>query len=95
MNGLLCKCYCFRPVPFIQFVTRSVAFVVNRECTGYAGKLSIETMVTTLATARGKFGTSADYLFRTEAALAEHGIRDENVIQLVHRVRARLDDRGP
>jgi cation transport protein ChaC len=69
----------------------ALAFVVNRECTGYTGKLPIETMVNAIATARGKYGTSADYLFRTEAALAEHGIRDENVIQLVHRVREHLE----
>jgi cation transport protein ChaC len=68
----------------------ALAFVVNRKCTGYAGKLPIETMVSAIATARGTYGTSADYLFRTEAALAEHGIRDDNVIQLVHRVREHL-----
>ena len=69
----------------------ALAFVVNRKCTGYAGKLPIETMVKAIATARGKYGSSADYLFRTEFILAEHGIRDENVIQLVHRVREHLD----
>jgi cation transport protein ChaC len=72
----------------------ALAFVVNRNCTGYTGKLPIETMVNAIATARGKYGACADYLFRTEAALAEHGIRDDNVIQLVHRVREHLD-RGP
>jgi len=66
----------------------ALAFVVNRRCTGYAGKLPIETMVEAIATARGKYGTSADYLFRTEAALAEHGIRDERVRRLAERVRA-------
>lgn len=68
----------------------AMAFVVNRDCTGYAGKLPIETMVNTIATARGKYGTSADYLFRTEAALAEHGIRDDRVRHLAERVRAHI-----
>lgn len=65
-----------------------LAFVVNRRCSGYAGKLALETMVQAIATARGKFGTSAEYLFRTEAALAEHGIRDDRVRHLAERVRA-------
>lgn len=73
----------------------SLAFVVNRRCTGYAGKLPIETMVNAIATASGKYGSSADYLFRTEAALAEHGIRDERVAHLVQRVRAHLEGGGP
>ena len=38
----------------------------------------------------GKYGSSADYLFRTEAVLAEHGIRDERVRRLAERVRAHL-----
>jgi cation transport protein ChaC len=68
----------------------AMAFVVNRRCTGYAGKLPIETIVQAIATARGKYGTSADYLFRTEAALTEHGIRDERVRLLAEHVRAHL-----
>jgi glutathione-specific gamma-glutamylcyclotransferase len=72
----------------------ALAFVVNRNCTGYAGKLPLDTMVKAIATARGKYGTSADYLFRTEFILAEHGIRDENVVQLVQRVRAHLANSG-
>ena len=68
----------------------ALAFVVNRRCTGYAGKLPIDTMVQTIATACGKFGPCAEYLFRTEAALHEHGIRDERVKLLAERVRAHL-----
>ena len=68
----------------------ALAFVVNRRCTGYAGKLPIETMVQTIATAHGKFGPCAEYLFRTEAALHEHGIRDERVKLLADRVREHM-----
>ncbi len=68
----------------------ALAFVVNRRCTGYAGKLPLETMVQAIATARGKYGSSAEYLFRTEAALAEHGIRDERVRLLSERVREHM-----
>jgi cation transport protein ChaC len=72
----------------------ALGFVVNRRCTGYAGKLPMDTMVHHIATARGKYGTSADYLFRTEQALAEHGIRDERVLRLAERVRRHLDAGG-
>lgn len=68
----------------------ALGFVVNRCCTGYAGKLPLDTMVRHIASARGKYGSSADYLFKTEAALAEHGIRDERVKQLADRVKAHL-----
>ncbi len=68
----------------------ALAFVVNRRCTGYAGKLPIDTMVSAIATARGKYGTSAEYLFKTEAALAEHGIRDDRVRHLAERVRTHI-----
>jgi cation transport protein ChaC len=68
----------------------ALAFVVNRRCTGYAGKLPLETMVHTIATAHGKFGPCCEYLFRTEAALHEHGIRDERVKLLAERVRAHM-----
>jgi glutathione-specific gamma-glutamylcyclotransferase len=68
----------------------ALAFVVNRRCSGYAGKLALQTMVQAIATARGKYGSSAEYLFRTEAALAEHGIRDDRVRHLSERVRAHM-----
>jgi glutathione-specific gamma-glutamylcyclotransferase len=72
----------------------ALVFVGNRGCSGYAGSLPIETMVHALATAKGKFGSSAEYLFRTQATLAEHGIRDTRVEQLAHRVRAHLAAKG-
>jgi glutathione-specific gamma-glutamylcyclotransferase len=72
----------------------ALAFVVNRRCTGYAGKLPLETMVHHIATARGKYGTSADYLFKTEEALRHHGIRDERVSRLADRVRRHLEAGG-
>ena len=68
----------------------ALGFVVNRRCTGYAGKLPLETMVHHIATARGKYGTSAEYLFKTEQALHQHGIRDERVLRLADSVRRHL-----
>lgn len=68
----------------------ALGFVVNRCCTGYAGGLPLETMVHAIATGKGKYGSSAEYLFRTDATLAEHGICDTHVKLLVERVRAHL-----
>ena len=71
-----------------------LAFVVNRQCTGYAGRLGVEAMVHTLATARGKAGSAAEYLFHTQSVLEAHGIRDERMKRLADRVRHYLT-RGP
>lgn len=67
---------------------RVLAFVSNRTCSGYAGKLPVEAAVQAIATARGKFGSSAEYLFQTQSVLEAHGIRDERVLRLADRVRA-------
>lgn len=67
-----------------------LAFIVNRACSGYAGKLPMDAMVQSLATARGQFGSSAEYLFQTQAALESHGIRDVHVKRLAERVKSHL-----
>ena len=69
---------------------RALAFTVNRNCSGYAGRIPIEVVVEAMASARGRYGPAHDYLFKTIEALHEHGIRDERVEQLAHLVRARL-----
>ena len=71
-----------------------LAFVVNRGCTGYAGNLGVEAVVQALATARGKAGSAAEYLFHTQSVLEAHGIRDERIRRLAERVRHYLS-RGP
>jgi cation transport protein ChaC len=67
-----------------------LAFVVNRRCTGYAGRLSVEAVVQALSTARGKAGSAAEYLFHTQSVLEAHGIRDERIRRLAERVRHHL-----
>jgi cation transport protein ChaC len=71
-----------------------LAFVVNRGCSGYAGPLSLDAVVHTLATARGSMGSAAEYLFHTQSVLESHGIRDERMRRLADRVRHYLS-RGP
>jgi cation transport protein ChaC len=58
---------------------RALAFVVNRGHSGYAGRLPFDTIVSTIATASGLIGSSADYLRHTCEGLARHGIRDDHL----------------
>ena len=67
-----------------------LTFIVNRACSGYAGRLPVEAMVRSIATARGKYGSSAEYLFQTQATLESHGILDAGVKRLAERVKAHL-----
>jgi cation transport protein ChaC len=43
----------------------TLAFVVNHDHPRYAGKLPMDTIIEILATAHGRFGSCADYLFKT------------------------------
>lgn len=61
---------------------RALAFVVNHSHPHYAGKLPLDAVIKTLATARGKFGSGADYLYKTVDCLADHGIRDKYLFKL-------------
>ena len=61
---------------------RALAFVVNHEHPHYAGKLPLETVIKTLATAHGRFGSGADYLYQTVDCLADHGINDAYLSKL-------------
>lgn len=65
---------------------RALALVINPENEHYAGKLSIEQMVETIATAAGRLGSSRDYLYRTVEALREHGVCDPMLDELHARV---------
>lgn len=65
---------------------RALGFVMNRHAAEYAGELDRATVVRTLLTARGKRGSSADYLFATVRTLSEYGIRDRHLAELAHEV---------
>jgi cation transport protein ChaC len=61
---------------------RAIAFVVNHAHPHYAGKLPLDTVIKTLATAKGRFGSGADYLYQTVDCLADHGINDAYLTKL-------------
>jgi cation transport protein ChaC len=65
---------------------RAVAFVVNHAHPHYTGKLPLKTVIATLASAHGKFGSGADYLYQTVDCLAAHGIRDAHLTVLREQV---------
>jgi cation transport protein ChaC len=65
---------------------RAIAFVVNHAHPHYARKLPLDTIIRTLATAHGRFGSSADYLYQTVDCLAAHGIHDAHLITLREQV---------
>lgn len=61
---------------------RALAFVINRDRPGYAGRLPPEQVVERLIHGRGHFGTGLEYLRNTIDGLAAAGIRDPNLIRL-------------
>jgi glutathione-specific gamma-glutamylcyclotransferase len=70
-------------------VVEAIAFVVNRRRSGYAGNISFDATVDTLATAKGELGSSADYLFQTVDGLNSVGIHDKPLLRLRDRVIAK------
>lgn len=57
----------------------ALAFAANRHGALYAGHLSSARIAAQLVQARGPLGSGLDYLRRSQAALAAHGLRDGHV----------------
>lgn len=68
---------------------KAIAFVVNRYHPSYAGNVSLETTVDSIATARGQLGSCADYLIQTVNGLLVLGIKDKQLLLLRDQVVAR------
>ena len=66
----------------------ALTFVVRRDHVQYAD-LTHEDETRIIAQACGAFGSSCDYLMRTRAALASHGIVDRYLERLAHDVQVR------
>ena len=71
---------------------RAVTFVINRRHERYAGRLPLERMAQSIATAHGHLGRCCDYLFNTVTHLDELGITDGPLHDLERLVRERVDD---
>ncbi|MCK5273303.1 MAG: gamma-glutamylcyclotransferase [Alphaproteobacteria bacterium] len=75
---------------------RAITWVINRQGERYAGRLPMETLARTLATAEGRLGSSRDYLEKTVTHLDELGIRERPLHRICDRVReyARMNGEG-
>jgi cation transport protein ChaC len=72
---------------------QAIAFTINPEGPSYCGDLPEDEVVHRLATASGRLGTAAEYLFRTRDGLRAMGIEDPFVEQLSAKVSAVLNAR--
>jgi cation transport protein ChaC len=66
-----------------QGAVPALAFTLSRRSESYMGRLPDEQMLHILRHARGRFGTTLDYLARTAESLRAHGIRDAEVERLM------------
>jgi cation transport protein ChaC len=57
----------------------ALAFTLARRSEAYVGRLGDEQLLHVLRHARGRFGTTLDYLAQTAHALRAHGVRDREV----------------
>ena len=73
---------------------RAITWVINRRGERYAGKLPMETLARTLATASGRLGSCVDYLENTVAHLDELGIGERPLHEIREHVRAYLRMNG-
>jgi cation transport protein ChaC len=65
---------------------RALAFTANPESPNYAGALPLEEVAACLAQACGHWGTGAEYLLQTVAALEREGFHDPALWALQERV---------
>jgi len=68
---------------------KAITFAINRQHRRYAGELSQETTVNSIATASGHLGSCADYLMQTVNGLLSVGIKDKHLLLLRDQVMAR------
>lgn len=67
---------------------KALAFTLSRRSPGWAGDLDDERLVHILRHARGRYGTTLDYLERAVASLREHGIHDRSLERQLQLARA-------
>jgi len=68
-------------------VVPALAFVINPRASGFTGKIGEVHRVRCIANAAGRYGTAAEYLFRTVESLDALGIVDGKLHALADKVR--------
>jgi cation transport protein ChaC len=58
---------------------RALAFTLSRHSPSYTGEIDDASLIRILRQARGRFGSTLDYLVETGACLRKHGIRDASI----------------
>jgi len=66
-----------------QGVVKALAFTLSRRSDSCLQRLPDEEMVQVLRHARGRYGSTLDYLARTAVALRERGLRDREIERLM------------
>jgi cation transport protein ChaC len=66
-----------------QGAVPALAFTLSRRSESYMGRLPDEQMLHILRHARGRFGTTLDYLADTACALRQHGVHDREIERLM------------
>lgn len=64
-------------------MVQALAFTLSRRSPSYVSGLTDEQIVAVLRTARGRYGTTLDYLVGTATCLNARGIRDREIERLV------------
>ena len=73
----------FLPCRTPQGVVPALAFTLSRRSESYMGHLGDDQLLHILRHARGKYGTTLDYLADTACALRERGVRDREIERLM------------
>jgi cation transport protein ChaC len=63
-------------------MVRAVAYVANRGCRLYAGRLAPERAAAAIAAGHGQMGPNRDYLLNTLRHLCEMGVRDDALARI-------------
>ena len=66
---------------------KAIAFVINRDHNRYAGMLDDETVIQTIADAKGTLGSCSDYLYETVLQLENLGMPDRHLASIARHVR--------
>ena len=63
----------------VTYLTRALGFVLERHLPCYAGNLPDTLLSHILASAKGRYGTTRDYVEQTLSALRTHAMPDRNL----------------
>ncbi|WP_088278773.1 gamma-glutamylcyclotransferase [Ideonella sp. A 288] len=66
-----------------QGTVPALAFTLSRRSPNFTGHMDDETLLQVLRAARGRYGTTLDYMLLTAHALREHGMLDRELARLV------------